>query len=74
MDYQVVEHDFISRTLELLQQYDSAVAKSMPVEKRFEVTLLINCLCPFAEMILAISNSHSVLTRGLCIFEADFKN
>jgi hypothetical protein len=44
MDYKVVECDFISRTLELLQQYDSIVVKSMPEEKRFEVTLLINCL------------------------------
>ena len=43
MDYKVVECDF-SRTLELLQQYDSIVVKSMPEEKRFEVTLLINCL------------------------------
>ena len=44
MDYEVVECDFISRTLELLQQYDGAIIKSMPEEERFEVTLLINCL------------------------------
>lgn len=44
MHYRIVQSDFISRTIELLKQYDSVVVKSIPEEKRFEVTLLINCL------------------------------
>ena len=44
MDYKVVARDFISRTLELLNQYDSIVAKQVQGDKQYEVTLLINCL------------------------------
>ena len=44
MDYKDVVTDFISRTLELLNQYDSIVAKQVLKDKQFEVTLLINCL------------------------------
>jgi len=44
MEYKVVERDFISRTLDIVDQYDALVVKSVPEESRFEVTLLLNCL------------------------------
>ena len=44
MEYKIVERDFVMRTLEIVKQYNQYVSPSIPSDKRFEVTLLLNCL------------------------------
>jgi hypothetical protein len=45
MEYGIVERDFVERTLELLKQYHTYPEKlQVPNDKRYEVTLLLNCL------------------------------
>lgn len=44
MEYEIVERDFVVRSLLLLEQYDKHVKPSTLPEKHFEVTLLLNCL------------------------------
>jgi len=44
MEYEIVERDFVIRSLSILQQYEQHVKPSTPTDKHFEVTLLLNCL------------------------------
>lgn len=44
MNFQVVECDFIRRTLKVIDQYDEFVMPSIAEDQQFEVSLLINCL------------------------------
>ncbi len=45
-DYAQIEHDFIERTLKVIEQYTRYVIDNPDVkdDKKFEVTLLMNCL------------------------------
>lgn len=44
MKFEVVERDFIRRTLGIVDQYDNVIMKAVGKEEQYEVTLLINCL------------------------------
>lgn len=44
MEYRDLERDFVSRTLQLLRQYDDFVRPAVTEEESLEETLLINCL------------------------------
>ncbi|MEH2317000.1 HEPN family nuclease [Nostoc sp.] len=45
MEYdEMFERDFIARTLEIVEQYEKYIMKSVSETQQFEVTLLINCL------------------------------
>lgn len=44
MRFEVVERDFIARSLALLDQYDQFVMPCVPQREQYETTLLINCL------------------------------
>lgn len=44
MNFEVVERDFIKRTLDIIEQYETHVMNSVTDGKQYEVTLLINCL------------------------------
>jgi len=44
MDYKHLERDFITRSLEIIEQYDCLVAPSVEPHKQYEETLFINCL------------------------------
>lgn len=45
MEYiQPFEHEFIVRTLKVVEQYDNLVMPNVPADQQFEVTLLVNCL------------------------------
>lgn len=44
MEYKIVERDFVSRSLLVLQQYEEHVKPSTLNKEHFEVTLLLNCL------------------------------
>lgn len=44
MEFKVVECDFITRTLKIIEQYDTFVMPSTPEGEQLEVSLLINCL------------------------------
>ena len=43
-NYAKMERDYISRTLEILKQYDSHILPAVPKDQQYEVTLLMNCL------------------------------
>jgi len=44
MEYEIIERDFVIRSLLILQQYEQHVKPFTPTDKHFEVTLLLNCL------------------------------
>ncbi|MGD1017720.1 MAG: HEPN family nuclease [Verrucomicrobiia bacterium] len=44
MEYEVFERDFITRTLAIIQQYETHVQSAVEKREQVEVTLLINCL------------------------------
>ena len=44
MRFEIVERDFVLRTLSLLHQYDQHVVPNVPDAQQFEVTLLLNSL------------------------------
>ncbi len=44
MNYDTVEHDFVCRTLDILQQYRTLVQPHVAESEQYEVTLLLNCL------------------------------
>lgn len=43
MDYDILERDFIERTIALLNQYET-FRLSLPIEEQYNHTLLLNCL------------------------------
>lgn len=44
MRFEVVECDFVRRTLEVINQYDTLIREDLPEDEQREVTLLLNCL------------------------------
>ncbi len=44
MEYERHHITFISRTMQLLNQYQTSIIGKVPKSEEFEVTLLINCL------------------------------
>jgi hypothetical protein len=44
MRFEIVERDFVKRTLEILEQYDKCVVPHVGDGQQLEVTLLLNCL------------------------------
>lgn len=58
MRFEIVERDFVFRTLALLNQYDQYVLPRVPDSEQFEVTLLLNSLLGL--IVLPVGHSSRV--------------